>query len=88
MSVLPSEIVKVDPVAGAVRVTLFIVVAVATPSVGVVRDGDVCITGFPVPVGVEFCKSFPVVPLKSAGTPVVADAGPITIVLGATLNCT
>ncbi len=38
--VLPSAMVSVDPVAGAVIVTLLIVIAVATPSDGVVNDGD------------------------------------------------
>lgn len=35
-------------------------------------------TGFPVPVGVEFFKSLPVVVLKSAGTQSVALAGHTT----------
>jgi hypothetical protein len=39
--VLPSAIVSVDPVAGAVIATLFTVVAVATPMVGAVRIGEV-----------------------------------------------
>ena len=39
VNVLPSAIVNVDPVAGAVRATLLIVVAEATPRVGVVNDG-------------------------------------------------
>jgi hypothetical protein len=39
VSVLPSAIVSVDPVAGAVKVTLLIVVAEATPRVGVVSVG-------------------------------------------------
>lgn len=51
VSVLPSRMVKVDPVAGAVRVTLFIVVTVATPRTGVTRVGEVSITNLvPVPV--------------------------------------
>ena len=41
VSVFPSAIVRVEPVAGAVRVTLLIVVAVATPRDGVVRVGEV-----------------------------------------------
>ena len=49
-SVLPSEIVKVDPVAGVVRVTLLIVVAVAAPNVGVVKEGDVARAMPPDPV--------------------------------------
>lgn len=48
--VTPSGIVKVDPVAGAVIVTLLIVVAVATPRVGVVSVGEVANTAEPLPV--------------------------------------
>ena len=44
VNVLPSATVSVDPVAGAVSVTLLMVVADATPSVGVVRVGDVALT--------------------------------------------
>ena len=50
VSVLPLAIVSVDPVAGAVIVTLFIDVAEATPIVGVVKVGDVANTARPVPV--------------------------------------
>lgn len=50
MRVFPSAIVRVLPVAGAVKVTLLTVVAVATPSIGVMRVGDVAATGEPVPV--------------------------------------
>lgn len=50
VNVLPSAIVRVDPVAGAVRVTLLIVVAEATPSVGVTNVGDVAKTAAPDPV--------------------------------------
>lgn len=50
VSVFPSAIVSVEPVAGAVSVTLLTVVAVATPSVGVVNDGLVArATTVPVP---------------------------------------
>ena len=48
--VFPSAIVNVEPVAGAVIVTLLIVVAVATPIVGVVRVGLVAKTSNPDPV--------------------------------------
>ena len=48
--VLPSAIVKVAVVAGAVSVTLLIVVAVATPKTGVVSVGDVAKTRAPEPV--------------------------------------
>ena len=41
VNVLPSAIVNVADVAGAVIVTLLIVVAEAAPKVGVVNDGDV-----------------------------------------------
>ena len=41
--VLPSAIVRVDPVAGAVIATLFTDVAVATPNVGVVMVGEVSV---------------------------------------------
>lgn len=40
--------------------------------------GAVSITGFQVPVGVEFFSSFPVVPSKSAGTEFVELAGHTT----------
>jgi len=39
VNVFPSATVKVDPVAGAVNVTLLIVVALATPRVGVTNVG-------------------------------------------------
>jgi len=48
--VLPSAIVRVDPVAGAVRVTLLTVVAEATPKVGVTSVGEVAKTADPEPV--------------------------------------
>ena len=50
VSVLPLAIVKVADVAGAVIATLLIEVALATPRVGVVRDGDVAKTSAPLPV--------------------------------------
>jgi hypothetical protein len=50
VSVFPSAIVKVDPVAGAVNVTLLIVVADATPSTGVVSVGLEANTNAPEPV--------------------------------------
>jgi hypothetical protein len=51
VNVLPSAIVKVDEFAGAVIVTLFTLVAVATPIVGVTKVGLVSITNLlPVPV--------------------------------------
>jgi hypothetical protein len=48
--VFPSRIVRVDPVAGVVRVTLLILVADATPRDGVVSDGLVERTTVPDPV--------------------------------------
>ena len=48
--VLPSAMVRVEAVAGAVIVTLLTVVAVATPSVGVTNVGEVSKTKLPVPV--------------------------------------
>ena len=51
VKILPSAIVSVEPVAGAVMVTLLIVVAVAAPREGVVKAGDVCrATTVPLPV--------------------------------------
>lgn len=50
VSVFPSAMVSVAEVVGAVMVTLFMLVAVAAPMVGVVRVGLVDITTFPVPV--------------------------------------
>ena len=50
VAVLLLAIVKVAAVAGAVNVTLLIVVAVATPKIGVTKVGDVAKTAFPVPV--------------------------------------
>ena len=53
----PSANVKVAPVAGAVIVILFMLVAVATPNTGVTRVGEVFITKVvPVPV----CKAIEV----------------------------
>jgi hypothetical protein len=46
----PSATVNVDDVAGAVIVTLLILVAEATPNTGVVRVGDVANTKSPLPV--------------------------------------
>jgi hypothetical protein len=50
VAVLPSAIVSVDPVAGAVMATLLRLVAVATPSVGVTSVGLVAKTSDPDPV--------------------------------------
>ena len=48
--ILPSAIVRVEPVAGAVIATLLTVVAEATPSVGVVSTGLAENTKDPEPV--------------------------------------
>ena len=50
VSVLPSAIVSVEPVAGAVMLTLLMLVALATPRVGVTRVGLVANTRAPLPV--------------------------------------
>ena len=47
-------------------------------AVGEVSVGFVASTGFHVPVGVEFLRSFPVVPSKSAGAQSVEEAGHTT----------
>ena len=52
--------------------------------VRVVIVGAVARTGFPVPVGVEFLISLPVVPSKRAGTASVAELGPTTSPVPAT----
>ncbi len=56
--VFPSRMVKVEPVAGAVNVTLLIVVAEATPRVGVTRVGEVEKT--------TLVEAVPVVPVAEA----------------------
>lgn len=53
VSVFPLAIVSVAPVAGAVKVTLFIVVAVATPNTGVTKVGVSANTNAPDPVSSE-----------------------------------
>ena len=57
--VLPSAIVRVDPVAGAVIDTLFIVVAAATPRTGVVKVGLVANTAIPDPVSSDNAPNKP-----------------------------
>jgi hypothetical protein len=66
--VLPSAIVSVALEVGAVIATLLILLAVATPIEGVVKDGDVDRTTLPVPVFVET----PVPPFVTGKTSVVA----------------
>lgn len=53
VNVLPSAMVRVEPVAGVVSVSLLIEVAEATPRVGVTRVGEVERTTSPVPVHVK-----------------------------------
>ena len=50
VKVLPSAIVSVEPVAGAVIATLLIDVAVATPNTGVTSIGVFANTNAPLPV--------------------------------------
>ena len=58
--VKPSWMVSVDPVAGAVSVILFTVVAVAAPIIGVTKVGLVSTTNFePVPVCEAIEVAFP-----------------------------
>ena len=58
--VLPSRMVKVDEVAGAVSVTLLMVVAEATPNTGVTRVGLTLMAKvFPVPVCAPMLVAFP-----------------------------
>ena len=52
VKVFPSAIVRVAVVAGAVRVSLLTLVAVATPMSGVTRVGEVARTTEPEPVAV------------------------------------
>ena len=63
--VLPSMMVKVDPVAGVVRVTLLMVVAVATPKVGVTKVGEVENTRLVEVVPVAPDAVYPVMLLKA-----------------------
>jgi hypothetical protein len=73
VSVLPSAIVSVDAVAGAVIVTLFIDVAEATPIVGVVKVGDVSVLLVKVSVPSKVAR-IPVVGSVTVPVPAVALA--------------
>jgi hypothetical protein len=81
VNVLPSAIVNVDEVAGAVIVTLFTLVAVATPIVGVTNVGLVSITNLlPVPVWDATEVTFPILvigPVKFAFVVTVAAFPPM-----------
>ena len=70
VSVLPSAIVSVDPVAGAVSATLLIEVADATPKTGVTNVGLVDNTTAVVPVD----DVTPVPPLATGNVPVTLVA--------------
>jgi hypothetical protein len=70
----PSAIVSVEPVAGAVKVTLLIEVAVATPKVGVTKVGLVRV----LLVSVSEPASVDNVPVVGKVTPVVAVAVSVT----------
>jgi hypothetical protein len=75
--VLPSATVKVEAVAGAVIVTLFKVVADATPKVGVAKVGEDDKTTFPEPVEVVT----PVPPLATGNVPVTPVANETLVIV-------
>ena len=93
VSVFPSAIVKVEPVAGAVIATLLILVADATPRVGVVRDGLVANTRAPDPVSSDItpansedvvaanCASVPPVVAIVPACKVTFPSGNVTVLL-------
>ena len=79
VNVLPSAIVNVALVAGAVMATLLTLVAEATPNVGVVNVGLVPNTNAPVPVSfVTAASKFALegVP-KNVATPAPSDVIPV-----------
>jgi len=82
VNVLPSAIVNVDELAGAVIVTLFTLVAVATPIVGVTNVGLVSITNvLPVPVWDATDVAFPTLvigPVKFAFVAFAVLIAPVT----------
>ena len=82
VNVLPSAIVNVDELAGAVIVTLFTLVAVATPIVGVTNVGLVSITNLlPVPVWDATEVTFPILvigPVKFAFVAFAVLIAPVT----------
>jgi len=77
----PSAIVSVELVVGAVIVTLLIVVAVATPSIGVTRVGEVAKTKAPEPVSLVMAaaKLALVGVAKKVATPVPSPDTPVDI---------
>ena len=81
VAVLPSAIVNVALVAGAVIATLLMLVAEATPSVGVVKLGDVANTSEPEPVSSVTAAA----KLADDGVPKnVKMPAPVVVVDGAT----
>ncbi len=92
MLVVPTIDVPVDPPAPVIIVAVPPLFSISIPpahvavisnqfsfaTVGVVIVGLVASTGLPVPVGVLFLISFPVVPSNNAGTQSVALAGQVT----------
>ncbi len=79
----PSAKVKVADVVGAVIATLFILVADATPNVGVVSDGELLKTNSPLPVSSDITpkSSFEVVAAKTESLfPVVVSVPAVGIV--------
>jgi hypothetical protein len=73
VAVLPSRIVRVDPVAGVVRVILLIEVAIAAPKVGETKVGELVKATLPVPDGV------PTATPPMAATVAAADPGPVAV---------
>lgn len=74
--------VRVDDVAGAVKATLLILVAAATPKTGVTRVGEVANTTLPDPVGpARVILSLTVRVLPSAMVNVDPEAGVVRVTL-------
>ena len=80
VKVFPSAMVRVEPVSGAVNATLLMLVAVATPRVGVTRVGEVAKTRAPVPVApVEVTPSRVTWPVTERVPPKVVAFAPETV---------
>ena len=103
VAVLPSAMVSVEPVTGAVIDTLLTVVALSTPRLGVVSDGEVASTADPEPVTAVIAvplilKLLPVpavskvllvsVSVVARPTRVSVAAGSVRVPEAATLGCT
>ena len=96
VNVLPSAMVNVEPVAGAVNATLLIDVAVATPSAGVTNVGVFANTSAPEPVSSEItpascadvvaanCAKLPPVVAIPVMLPVepLTDSTPVFVITG------